>query len=101
MRSTTHTTYNMNHTEWTIDRLALEIRSFLSKYAKVDADEGDYTSPDANELETAATEIENFGELSHIPNSSWESCGYHPYTSIEGREWHDAIKATCVRLVGW
>jgi len=73
--------------------LASEIREFLGKHAKPAAnleEEEKYNSPDAHELERAA-EILDEGASPVLPNSSWESGGYYPYTDKEARIWHDNL----------
>ncbi|MFL9456043.1 MULTISPECIES: hypothetical protein [Nostocales] len=75
--------------------LSKEILDFLEKYAVRNSQEADdytspYSSPDADELFAAAKLLEL--EQTPIPvYSSWESGGYKPYSSKEGREWHDSL----------
>ncbi len=75
--------------------LSEEILVFLEKYAVRNSQEPDdytspYSSPDADELFAAAKLL----ELEKTPisvYSSWESGGYKPFSSKEGREWHDSL----------
>ena len=77
-------------------KLAADIRLFLATYAKRCPDTPtEYSSPDAYELETAATELENFDSISSMPFSEWGSGGYGPYASKSGRLEHDRLIAAC------
>jgi hypothetical protein len=77
-------------------KLADDIRLFLATYAKRCPDEPtEYSSPDAYELETAATELENFDSISSMPFSEWGSGGYGPYASKVGRLEHERLIAEC------
>lgn len=79
-------------------QLAKEIREFLAKYAGRVPDRPDeYTSPDAYQLEMAATLLEQNKNVQYI-NSSWQSGGYKPYTSEEGRKLHDSLINRCKKL---
>ena len=49
-----------------------------------------YTSPDASILRYCA-DVLNEGKVPNMSDSSWESGGYAPYTSKEGRFEHDCI----------
>jgi hypothetical protein len=75
--------------------LSGEILAFLEKYAVRNSEEPDdytspYSSPDADQLFAAAKLLEL--EKTPIPvYSSWESGGYKPFSSKEGREWHDSL----------
>jgi hypothetical protein len=71
-------------------KLSIKIRRFLKKYAGTTAD-GDYTSPDAYQLESAAEELESTGTVSKLPWSEWGSGGYKPYSSKDGKKIHDEI----------
>jgi hypothetical protein len=52
--------------------LAFKIRLFLEKYGKHSADNPtEWNSPDASELETAATELENFDNITTIKLGIW------------------------------
>lgn len=80
--------------------LAFLIRRFLKIYAKRSADDPqEWSCPDAYALETAATELENFGDLSRIPFSEWGSGGYGPYTSEIGRAEHEDILTACKKFL--
>lgn len=80
-------------------KLAKRIVEFIEKYAAIspnfdpwdfDCDISEkFTSPDATEMLVCAEMLLKGQKV--ICNSSWESCGYHPYTSKEGRLEHDAI----------
>jgi len=81
-------------------KLASDIRVFLERYAKRCPNEpSEYTSPDAYCLETAATELENFDNISTMPNSEWGSGGYGPYSSKEGRKEHNRLLEECRSFV--
>jgi hypothetical protein len=72
-------------------KLAGDIHAFLAKHAKRSADEEEWSSPDAHELEHTAHQLNyGHGKVRH-PNSSWESGGYHPYSDKEGRAKHDEL----------
>jgi len=73
------------------NKLSLKIRKFLVKYAKLQPGTTKYTSPDAYQLEAAATELEKTNTISTFPWSEWGSGGYGPYTSKRGRKQHDDI----------
>ena len=78
--------------------LATIIYKFLEKYAKIrpdfdpefDDDNEKYTSPDASILRYCA-DVLNECKVPNMSYSSWESGGYAPYNSHEGRIEHDCI----------
>lgn len=71
-------------------KLAEEIYRFLNKHGKRTAeDQNEWSSPDAAEMEIAALNLQK-GKI-YYPHSNWESGGYHPYSSVDGRKWHDDI----------
>lgn len=71
--------------------LASEIQAFLAKYGKRSASEPEeWSSPDAYLMEHCAKMLEA-GKLPRMPHSGWESGGYGPYMSKEGRELHDEL----------
>jgi len=77
-------------------QLAADIRTFLAKYGKKDANEPlEWNSPDAAALELAAGVFEVNALLRHVPHSEWGSGGYYPYTSKEGKRQHDDLIARC------
>lgn len=71
-------------------KLQDRIRAFLKTYAGT-TEEGDYTSPDAYQLEAAAELLEQGKKLNDMPWSEWGSGGYRPYTSETGRKEHESI----------
>lgn len=81
-----------------MEELAKDIRAFLASHAKIDAsydpewmEEGDrWGSPDASELDYAASELEEGRVPDHV-NSSWESGGYAPYHDKQARKRHDDL----------
>lgn len=82
------------------DDLAFVIRRFLDTYAtRSKGDSGDWSTPDATALETAATELENFGDISRIPQSNWDSGGFKPRNSTKGRTAHGVILAACQKFL--
>lgn len=82
------------------------IYDFLDKYAAIkpdwDADYDDeeekYTSPDASMLKYCADMISE-GFKPETCDSSWESGGYKPYSSKEGRLQHDIIKKEIQKII--
>lgn len=71
--------------------LAVEIRSFLAKHAKLTPTvPAEWSSPDAYELEAAAAALEQGGEVRY-PHSEWGSGGYQPYVDAKAQAWHDRI----------
>jgi len=83
-----------------MEELAKEIRAFLASHAKIDANydpewweyEDRWGSPDASELDHAATELEAGRVPGHI-NSDWGSGGYAPYEDKMARNKHDSLLA--------
>ena len=76
--------------------LAADIRAFLEKYGKRDATfPEEWNSPDAYEMERCAALLDGGLNLPVVPHSSWESSGYGPYLSKEGRREHDALVKRC------
>ena len=81
-----------------MENLASRINIFLDKYAglnpnydsSLDDISEKFTSPDASILKCCA-DLLDIGIIPQDINSSWESCGYLPYNSIEGRIEHDSI----------
>lgn len=81
-----------------MDELAKEVRQFLEDHARIDVrydpewDEPQdrWSSPDASELDYAASEMEA-GRIPDYPRSSWESGGYEPYEDKEAKAWHDDL----------
>jgi len=79
-------------------KLADEIESFLDQYANVaasydpewDLPEEKYSSPDADEMNYAKKMLKR-GKVPDVPNSSWQSGGYSPLNSNEGKRKHDRI----------
>ncbi len=79
-------------------KLGIRINLFLDKYAglnanwdpEFDEENEKYSSPDASTLKYCA-DVLALNMTPHDYNSSWESGGYEPYTSKEGREEHNAI----------
>jgi hypothetical protein len=71
-------------------KLAKHIRVFLKSYARK-TEEGEWTSPDAYQLEGCADILDTGGLPDNIPFSEWGSGGYHPYTSKVGQKEHDQI----------
>jgi len=70
--------------------LAARIRKFLETYARKDS-EGEWTSPDACQMETCAILFEQNRVVERVPWSEWDSGGYHPYMSQEGRREHEFL----------
>lgn len=78
--------------------LAGRIMVFLGKYAKIrpdwdaeyDDEEDKFTSPDASMMKYCADTL-YMGEKPLRCFSEWSSGGYVPYSSVEGREEHDAL----------
>ena len=70
--------------------LATRIRKFLETYARKDS-EGEWTCPDAYQLEMCADLLEQDQTISRIPWSEWGSGGYRPYTSREGQKEHEFL----------
>lgn len=89
--------------------LAERIRAFLDTYAGIlpDFDASDYnplyddkyTSPDAHGLLSVAMLIEAGKQVKYMPNSSWGSGGYKPYTSNAGYQEHEAIMLEIKNLI--
>lgn len=86
--------------------LSSRIYKFLDKYAAIspnwdeeyDLDEEKYTSPDASEIRTCADLLSQ----DIIPDkcySDWESGGYKPYSSKEGREEHDLLISEIYKII--
>ena len=83
-------------TSMTRENLVKRIRAFLAKYAGK-TEEGEYTSPDAYCLESAANMLEIEREVI-FPFSEWGSGGYKPYSSKEGRAEHDLLVAEISKI---
>lgn len=82
-----------------LKELADRIYKFIDTYAGIRPDwdeqydlvEEKYTLPDASCLRACADRFK-CGEIpKDVPNTSWESCGYKPYDSKEGRLEHDML----------
>jgi hypothetical protein len=71
-------------------KLAKRIRKFLSEYAGK-TQEGEWTSPDAYQLEGCADILETGRLPDRVPWSEWGSGGYRPYISKAGRKEHELI----------
>ena len=80
--------------------LSQRIRKFLKEYAVVI--DGEYTSPDAYQLEAAAVILESGKPLTTFPWSEWGSGGYKPYSSKKGSKEHDEILELikCFQVIG-
>jgi hypothetical protein len=72
------------------EKLIKRIEDFLAKYARKN-NEGEYTSPDAYQLECSMKELKSTGNITTFPWSEWGSGGYHPYTSKKGFKEHETI----------
>jgi hypothetical protein len=82
-----------------LTNLATDIRIFLNKYGKRDAnDPKEWNSPDACELERFAAFLKEGQVLPVVPFSSWGSGGYQPYASDEGRKAHNGLIKRCLAL---
>lgn len=85
--------YEMKH-------LVNRIRTFLKTYASKSTDDEEiWSSPDAFELEQCANALDSGRKISKMPWSSWESGGYTPYTSNDGRREHAEILAEIKNLL--
>jgi hypothetical protein len=79
-------------------KLAKRIRKFLDTYARKTED-GEWTSPDAYQLEDCADVLDTGKFPDRVPFSEWGSGGYHPYLSKIGRKEHDSILVKIVNLL--
>lgn len=81
-----------------MEELAKEIREFLASHAKIDANydpdfweyEDRWGSPDASELDYAASELEA-GRVPGPIHSTWASGGYAPWEDKMARRRHDEL----------
>jgi hypothetical protein len=78
--------------------LSIRIYKFLDLYAKKDQD-GEWSSPDAYELEKCAILLKDGEKIKCFPWSEWGSGGYHPYTSLEGRMEHDFLMGEIQKIL--
>jgi len=88
-----------------MQKLSERIYAFIFKYADVSPNWGDkeysgdkYTSPDAYQLLDCADTLAS-GLKPDRCNSSWEGCGYKPYSSKEGREEHDFLVTEIFKII--
>lgn len=79
--------------------LEADIKEFLDQHAGIrgdydpEWDEPDerFSSPDASELLHVAHSLAAGWAITHMPNASWESGGFKPYSDQEARAKFDAL----------
>lgn len=74
--------------------LITEIELFLNNHGKKDQGlnpEVIWSSPDANEIDRVKNQLMTEDSIIQLPNSSWESGGYTPYSDLKAKAWHNEI----------
>lgn len=96
----------INSQQYEMKALAERIYKFLDEYAGIrpdwdsdyDDDDDKFTSPDASMMKYSADML-NKGERPESCWSSWDSGGYVPYTSEDGRKEHDSLKKEIYKYI--
>jgi hypothetical protein len=85
-------------------QLSERIYKFIEKYASIrpdydpEYDDDKYTSPDASIMKYCADMLSK-GLKPDQCHSSWESGGYKPYSSKDGREEHDYLVKKIYKII--